>query len=796
MKHSFSISLLVVACLWNAVLPVSAQVNVTQQHNNPSRDGLYIDSAFTPANAANLTRDLTFNGTVSGNVYAQPLYVEGGPNGAMVIAVTESNNVYALDANDGSVIWQRNLGPAVTSGLPCGNISPLGISGTPVVDLSSRSLFLDAMIDGATKKHFVYSLNVDTGVTNPNWPADLNASVPGFTSNVQNERGGLAIVNGILYVPFSGLAGDCGTYRGWVVGIPINNPSSVMAWATDAIGGGIWGHSGVASDGTNMFVITGNTFNASTWMGGEAIIRLQAGPIFSGQPTDYWAPTNWQQLDNGDTDLGGVSATLVDVPGATPSHLVLALGKDAKAYLINRNNLGGIAAPVASANLPTAVRGQSAATYHTGQGTYFVFHTESNAVAAYKVNPTSPPTISSAWTVSQTGLGSTFVTSTDSTNNVIVWVAGGGGDGRLYGYNGDTGAVIYGGGGANELMTGTRKWNTGIVARGRIYYPADNKIYSFNLPIETPTPTPTPSVTPTPTPPVTPTPSPTATPTSTPSVTPTPTATPTATATPTPPPPTPTATTTPMPSAVTADFNGDGHPDWVVRNVNTGLTALVYLNDNAVVGAALGPSLMNNLALIGAADFNLDTHPDFALFAPNTLQTTLWYLSGPTRIGTASGPTLPAGWELITTADFNGDNHPDFVIFKRSTRQAAVVFLNNNVVVGAALLPTFPNGWNLGAVADFNSDGDVDIVLFNSNTRQTVIGYLSGGTLIGAALGPTLPMNWLLVGAADFNGDGHPDYLLYRPDTRQTAIWYLNNNVYIGGAFGVTLPSGWTLLSH
>src|SRR4029077_12693491 len=530
MKYLILIFSIVVTVLWSAVLPTSAQVNVIQQHNNLSRDGVYIDSAFTPANAANLTRDLNFNGTISGNVYAQPLYVEGGPNGEMIIAVTESNNVYALHANDGSIIWQRNLGPAVTSGLPCGNISPLGISGTPVVDLATRSLFIDAMIDGVTKKHFVYSLNVDTGVTNPNWPVDLNVSVPGFTSNVQNERGGLAVVNGILYVPFSGLAGDCGTYRGWVVGIPINNPSGVMAWATSAIGGGIWGHSGVASDGTNMFVITGNTFNASTWIGGEAIIRLPTGPIFSGQPTDYWAPTNWQQLDNGDTDVGGVSATLVDVPGATPSQLVLALGKDGKGYLLNRNSLGGIGAPVASASLPTAVRGQSAATYHTGQGTYFVFHTESNAVAAYKVNPTSPPTISPAWTVSQTGLGSTFVTSTDSTNNVIVWVAGGGGDGRLYGYNGDTGAVIYAGGGTNELMTGTRKWNTGVVARGRIYYPADNKIYAFNSSTGTPTPTPTATATPT----APPTATATVTPTATATATPTATATATPTATPTP----------------------------------------------------------------------------------------------------------------------------------------------------------------------------------------------------------------------------------------------------------------------
>jgi len=508
---------LVLVVLWRP-LPLIAQVNVTQEHNHLSRDGLYIDSAFTPANAANLMRDLGFDGTISGNVYAQPLYIEGGPNGAMVIAVTESNNVYALDANDGSIIWQRNLGPAVTSGLPCGNINPLGISGTPAIDLASRSLFIDAMIDGATKKHFVFSLNVDTGATNPGWPVDLNATASyndiTFTSLVQNERGALAIVNGIVYVSFSGHAGDCGTYHGWVVGIQINDPSAVMAWATDAIGGGIWGHGGVASDGTNMFVITGNTFNTNQiWGGGEAIIRLQEGPIFSGTPTDYWAPTNWFNLDQGDTDLGGVSATLMDVPGATPSQLVLALGKDGKAYLLNRNNLGGIVGAVASANLPSAVRGQSAATYHTGQGTYFAFHTENNAVAAYKVTATSPPTIVPAWNMSQTGLGSVFVTSTNGTDNVIVWVAGGGGDQRLHAYDGDTGAVIYNGGGANEMMNGTRKWNTGIVGRGRIYYPADNKVYAFVTPGGVPTPTPTPSATPSPTPTATPTPSVSPTPT-------------------------------------------------------------------------------------------------------------------------------------------------------------------------------------------------------------------------------------------------------------------------------------------
>jgi hypothetical protein len=522
MKFSIRTFSLLVAGLWSAVLPAHAQVNVTQEHNNLSRDGLYIDAAFTPAAAAGLTRDLNFDGTISGNVYAQPLYVEGGPNGPMIIAVTESNNIYALNATTGIVIWQRNVGAPVTSGLPCGNINPLGITGTPVVDLASRSLFFDAMIDGATKKHFIYSLNVDTGATNPGWPVDVNATAIynglTFTSLVQNERGGLALVNGRVYVSYSGHLGDCGAYHGWVVSVAINNPSDVMAWATIAIGGGIWGHGGVASDGTNMFVVTGNTFGTNgVWLGGEAIIRLQAGPIWSGLPTDYWVPTNWFSLDQGDTDLGGVSATVIDVPGGTPSNLVLALGKDRNAYLVNRSNLGGIGPPVAQLSVSgTTLRGTSAVTYHTSQGTYFAFHDDGNAIAAYRVTPTNPPNILSAWSMSQNGRGSPWVTTTDGTNNAIVWVVGTQGDQRLHGYNGDTGAVVYAGGGANELMSGTRQWNTGIVARGRIYFGADNRVYAFMLPTVSPTPTPTATATATPTPTPAPSPTPTATPCSTP----------------------------------------------------------------------------------------------------------------------------------------------------------------------------------------------------------------------------------------------------------------------------------------
>src|SRR5205809_4327389 len=539
MKFSIRVFSFLVASFWAAVLPTIAQVNVTQEHNNVSRDGVYIDAGFTPSAAANLTRDLNSNGTISGNVYAQPLYIEGGPKGPMVIAVTESNNVYALDATTGLPIWSRtDIGPPVQT-TPCGGFNPTGITGTPVVDLASRRLFFDALINGTPIKHFIYSLNVDTGVTTPGWPVDVNATVVyngiPFVSLAQEERGGLALVNGIVYVSYSGYLGDCGIYHGWAVGVDIDNPSNVMAWATTAIGGGIWGHGGVASDGTNMLVVTGNTFNTGgNWMGGEAIIRLQSGPTWTGQPTDYWAPTNWFNLDNSDTDLGGVSATVIDVPGATPSQLVLALGKDSNAYLLNRSNLGGITTAVAQANVGGTNRGTSAVTYHTSQGTYFAFHNDAGAVRAYRITATNPPTITFAWSMSQNGRGSPWVTTTDGTNNMIVWYAAttASGDQRLHAYDGDTGAVIYAGGGANELMAGTRQWNTGMVARGRIYFGADNKVYAFRVPgAPTPTPTPTATSTATATATFTPTPSPKVSPTPTPTATATATATPTATAT-------------------------------------------------------------------------------------------------------------------------------------------------------------------------------------------------------------------------------------------------------------------------
>ena len=403
MKTAFSISSLVAAGLLGAILPTNAQVNVTQYHNHASRDGLYVDSAFTQSAAANLTRDLTFDGTIVGNVYTQPLYIEGGPSGPMIIAVTESNNVYALDPVNGAIIWQRNVGaPVPAPDIPCTVTGSMGIIGTPVVDLASRALFLSAMVTpdgGTTIKHYIISLNVDTGAINPGWPVDVEATAQyngtTFTPATQAQRAALAILGNILYVGY-GSIDDCNLYHGWLVGVPINNPGSVTAWATSAMGGGIWGAGGIASDGTNLFAATGNTYNTGgIWGGGEAVIRFQPGPIFSGSPSDYWAPVDWStQLDQFNQDLGSSGPLLVDVPGATPSQLIVAMSKGGYAYLLNRNNLGGISAPLSTWLVSNSGILNAAATYRTNQGTYVAYRRDRGTqLGAFGISATNPPGI-------------------------------------------------------------------------------------------------------------------------------------------------------------------------------------------------------------------------------------------------------------------------------------------------------------------------------------------------------------------------------------------------------------------
>ncbi len=187
-------------------------------------------------------------------VYASPLIVAGH-----ALVATENNTVYSLDLFTGSKVWERHLGDPVDAGsLPCGNISPItGITGTPAADPASRRMYVVAFLKGY--HHVLYALSLTDGSVA--WKQDIDPA--GSKPNVQQLRGALAIHSGMVYVPFGGLFGDCGDYRGYVVGVPLGGGLAHVFTVPAGRGASIWAPQGatVAGDGS-VYVVTGNAFGS------------------------------------------------------------------------------------------------------------------------------------------------------------------------------------------------------------------------------------------------------------------------------------------------------------------------------------------------------------------------------------------------------------------------------------------------------------------------------------------------------------------------------------------------------
>ena len=258
-----------------AVRPAESDASVPTYHADAARSGRCIVPSLTWTNVASLKQDAAFDGQVPGNVYAQPLYWRpAGAGAGLVIVATEENAVVALDAVTGRTVWQQSLGSAMSAAQPCGNIHPLGITGTPVIDERRGALYVDAAVnrdDGP--RHLVFGLSLADGVVLPGWPVDvadsLRAVNMSFVPRAQNQRGALTIVGGRLYVPYSGFyGGGCGgEYHGWVVGLRLDQPAVFGAWRTSTSGGGIWAPGGIAYDGRYLFAATGFKFGDSDWGG-------------------------------------------------------------------------------------------------------------------------------------------------------------------------------------------------------------------------------------------------------------------------------------------------------------------------------------------------------------------------------------------------------------------------------------------------------------------------------------------------------------------------------------------------
>jgi len=312
----------------------------------------------------------------------------------------------------------------------------------------------------------------------------LNALGMHFTPANQNQRGALLIIKNTLYIPYGGLYGDCGSYHGWVVGIGLDKPHPVIAWSTRASGGGIWTPAGIVSDGQSLFIATGNTFYASHWGGGEAVIRFGVDLKPPARSIDYFAPSNWPILDADDADLGGTNPVALNLG---TSHLILALGKDAKAYLLNRDNLGGIGGALAVEEVSSESIITAPAAYPGPNGGAFVaFHasgsncrgTISNpSLVVVKILAQPAPSISTAWCGSLDGAGAPIVTTTDGRANPIVWMVGAEGDNQLHAFRGDNGKPLLTG--SQPTMRGLRHFATIVATQRHLYVPADGRIYAF-----------------------------------------------------------------------------------------------------------------------------------------------------------------------------------------------------------------------------------------------------------------------------------------------------------------------------
>jgi hypothetical protein len=296
------------------------------------------------------------------------------------------------------------------------------------------------------------------------------------------------LFRGKVYFPFSGHWGDCGSYHGFIVGVPIEEPGKTASFSTRARGGGIWGQGGVSGDGQSLFAVTGNTFGATSWSDGEAVLRLSTDLARPIEGRDFFAPSDWRNLDREDLDLSGTAALPLDVAGANGARkLILAIGKSGDAYLLDRDNLGGIGGALASARVTKNLAITSPAVWDAPDGVFVALQGDGahcppgkpgDGLIALKIRVDPAPTIETDWCGSVAGAGSPIVTTTDGHSDPIVLMVGAEGDNRLHALRGDDGEPLAT---PPETMRGLHHFQTLIAAENRLYVAADGTIYAFTF---------------------------------------------------------------------------------------------------------------------------------------------------------------------------------------------------------------------------------------------------------------------------------------------------------------------------
>jgi uncharacterized protein (TIGR03437 family) len=353
--------------LWNC------HVSVLTYHNDLSRTGQNLnETQLTPASVSSGHFGRLFTYAVDGQVYAQPLYMPGVaiPGQGIhnvIFVVTEHDSVYAFDADNSlaTPLWHVSfLNPAQgvmtasAADLGCASITPeIGITGTPVIDPASGTLYVVAMTEPSSDnfEHQLHALDVATGAEKPGSPVEIQASAPGladgittvqFKPGLYKQRSGLLLLNGVVYTAWSSHC-DSGNYHGWIIGYDASTFQQVAVY-TDTpnwSAGAFWqGGAAPAADASgNIYVVSANgTFDVNTGGSdlGESILKLSTGNGLS--MVDYFTPYNADELSEKDIDLGSSGALLLPdgIGSSTHPHLLVSGSKAGTVYLVDRDNLG------------------------------------------------------------------------------------------------------------------------------------------------------------------------------------------------------------------------------------------------------------------------------------------------------------------------------------------------------------------------------------------------------------------------------------------------------------------------
>jgi outer membrane protein assembly factor BamB len=317
--------------------PAAGNGDWTTYHRDNARTG-YLARMADPTR---LTQ--TWSTPLDGAVYGQPLVV-----GDRVLVATEADSLYALSLPTGQVQWRANAGePVPLSELPCGNIDPLGITGTPVYDPGTGLVFAVAEVTGPA--HVLVGVEVRTGRVRVRRLVDP----PGADPRPHQQRAALALSRGRVYVAYGGLFGDCGDYHGQVVASRTDGRGPLQAFRVPTSReGGIWGASGPAVDGRGrLYVAVGNgAATGGEWDRSDSVLRLSPDLRLE----DGFAPTRWPQDNAADADLGSMGPLLL------PGGLVFAAGKSGLGYLLRADHLGGVGGQLLERSVCAAFGGAAA----------------------------------------------------------------------------------------------------------------------------------------------------------------------------------------------------------------------------------------------------------------------------------------------------------------------------------------------------------------------------------------------------------------------------------------------------